>query len=239
MPKGNRLRHFSQTIFNFSMMGINFLVPIIAMLLLTVYLYMICFSAGMTETLYFTCSECVVPLFGSWWAIHLMRPIVEDSGNEIYYSYSVSKMYLGVIRVFEGWVAYCLLTFVYCLLLRLMTPYDFWSYLIQLIFQSLFYFGLGFLSMSITRKALYSWILSLVYGLFYLYTGNKYMPVFSIYTFSEEPLMLNDLFQMLIMRIFAFSLLMIICAQILFSIRGFDGTLYYRIHKLHLNTQKE
>ena len=223
MQRKNKTGYFSRVAFNFRMMGINFFVPIIVMLLLILYLYLICYLAGMTEAFYFRCSECAVPLFGSWWAIHLMRPILEDKGNEIYYSCGASRLYLGLMRIMEGWVVYCLLTTIYCVVLRMMTTYHFWSFLLQLIIQSMFYFGLGFLSISITGKSWYSWIINLVYGLFYLYTRNRFLPAFSIYTMWETPLLLDAFFCDYIIRVFLFSLITLVCAQILFSIRGFDG----------------
>lgn len=219
---GNR-NCFSKTIFDFRLMGINFFVPIIAMILLIIYLYMICYSAGMTPSFYFTYSECVVPLFGAWWAMHLMRPIVEDSGNEIYYSYNISKIYLGLLRVIRCWLIYCVIIFLYCSVLRLMTEYDLLSYFVQLAAQTLFYFSFGFFAMSVSRKALFSWVLNLAYALFYLYTRNQFAPELSIYTLAEEPVDLNILLPLFITRILIMSCVMLLIGQILFSFRGFDG----------------
>lgn len=223
MLRASSRNRFSRTIFDFRLMGINFFVPIIAMILLIIYLYMICYSAGMTPSFYFTYSECVIPLFGAWWATHLMRPIVEDSGNEIYYSYNISKIYLGFLRVIKCWLIYCLIIFLYCSVLRLMTEYDFRSYFVQLAAQALFYFSFGFFAMSISRKALFSWVLNLAYALFYLYTRNQFASGLSIYTLAEEPIDLNILLPLFITRILIMSSVLLLIGQILFSFRGFDG----------------
>lgn len=228
MSREDKRNQFSKTIFDFRLMGINFFVPMIAMILLIIFLYMVCYCAGMTESFYFTYSECVVPLFGAWWAIHLMRPIVEDSGNEIYYSYNISKIYLGFFRIVRGWIIYCLIILLYCSVLRLMTEYDFWAYFVQLAVQSLFYFGFGFFAMSISRKALFSWVLNLAYALFYLYTRNQFIPKLSIYTLDENPISLNVFLPSFALRILLMSFVMFFAGQILFSFRSFDGSFVKR-----------
>lgn len=198
-------------------MGINALVPLIGMLLTYLFLYFLCFKAKYDSTLYLTMSETIITFIGSWWVYHLMRPIVEDNGGELYLTFPVKRIYLGVIRVVEMWLIYVFLLIVYCIGINIISGISIINLWFQLSLQSLFFFSFGFFCVVATRSASYCWIIPVAYAAFYLLTENSHFELLSIYTLSPKDIEISEFMTGYGLKIIPFSMISLGAGQLIFD----------------------
>lgn len=204
-------------LYDFTLMGINALVPLIGMLLTYLFLYFLCFKAQYDSVLYLAMSETTITFIGSWWIYHLMRPIVEDNGGELYLTFPVKRIFLGVIRVVEMWLIYVLLLMVYCIGINIISGISIINLWFQLSLQSLFFFSFGFFWVVVTRSASYCWIISVAYAAFYVLTENNHFKLLSIYTLSSKDIEISAFITGYSFKILLFSMISLVAGQLVFD----------------------
>ncbi len=198
-------------------MGIGGLIPLIGSLLLFIFLFSICYLGGLDESFYLLCSEAALPFFGSWWSLFLLRPLLELPGGSLYFTFPVSRTYFGLVRTMRIYLFFVLWLGLYAGALSLLTDsITLSSFWILLAAQSFFFFGLGFLAMTITRNAMYGWVVAAAYALFFLLTRNQFLPLLSIYTLAAAPMEFDPLLQTYGLKAFCLALPLWLAAHLIF-----------------------
>lgn len=203
--------------YDFTLMGINAFVPIIGMLLTYIFLYFLCFKAQYDSALYLTMSETTITLLGSWWVFHLLRPVVEDDGGELYLTFPVKRSYLGIFRVVRMWLIYALLLLVYCIGINIISGISIIDLWFQLSLQSLFFFSFGFFCVVVTGSASYCWIISVAYAAFYVLTENNHFKLLSIYTLLPKTIQISAFITAYGLKIILFSIVCLGAGQLVFD----------------------
>ncbi len=206
-------------LYDFALMGTNAFVPIAVILLTYIFLYFLCFKSQFDSSIYLSMSESVITFIGSWWVFHLMRPIVEDDGGELYLTFPVKRSYLGAFRVVRMWLIYALLLVFYCLGINIISGISVVDLWVQLSIQSMFFICSGFLCVVVTKSASYCWIISAAYAAFYLLTENDHFKFFSIYTLSSRIIGAADFMAAYGFKIILFSIISLVAGQLVFCKR--------------------
>lgn len=203
-------------IYDFTLMGINAFIPVIGMVFTFCFLYFLCYKSGYDAAMYMTMSETVIPFVGSWWCYHLMRPIVEDNGGELYLTFPASRTYLGILRLLRMWIIYSVLIMIYCCGINIISGIDIVDLWFQLSMQSLFFLCFGFLCVVITKSPSYCWLISVAYSAFYLLTQNSHFKFFSIYTLSSKTIEATDFVVEYGFKVMLFSIVSLVVGQLIF-----------------------
>lgn len=210
-------------VFDFRLMGGNFFVPIVGMVGTLLLLIFFGKYGGIEDSMYYLVSQTVIPFVGSWWGYHLIRPIVEDEGGELFFLFPVSHFYLGIVRIIRTWLMYSGLIVIYCICVHVLLGIYVLDLCLALIIQSLFFQSFGFLSLTITCSTSGCWILPTAYVLIYAAFENRYFSFFSVYEFPANQIMINELGALFFIKATAIALICLFAADCLFNLISIRG----------------
>ena len=190
--------------YDFKGMGYNSIVPIIAIIFISIYARMI--TDSMYPVMIFL--ERFAPVFASWWIIQSIYLYVEKETCEIFLSYSYSRIEFGVVRVSILLFAYTILIFLATCHLNIFNIYV-W---LQLTVQSFFYASLGFFLVIYLQNGL--WSTAIIFIVFALNCLNEYFgsSIFGAQFYNIQPVTLYDITSPGI-RILIVSTILLILAQ--------------------------
>ncbi|MBN2908835.1 hypothetical protein JQC72_04765 [Polycladomyces sp. WAk] len=177
-------------LFDWKSMGIQAYIPMMAMVLLFLY------TLTVKDALPFIIPalEYVTPIFSAWWSIFLFYDLLEEPGSETIFTYPVSRWKLGVVRVGVFFLFYVLLLEILLFAIEKWTAPGIWEPMsVQLIAESYFFCGLGFLAMAMTMNTGWSLMFPIVYSSTQILTKGALLPVVNIYAFNQEPLTWDEL----------------------------------------------
>ncbi len=178
-------------IFDWRLMGTSAYVPIVIMLLLICYCYIIHFNLKYI----IPALELTFPMFASWWAIHIFQELLEEPGGETIFSYPLSAWKLGIERVLIFTLFYLILMILMLLIIHNFVPLPrvfFLSSLgLQLGIESFFFSGFGFIIMVLTRSVGWSMAIVSIYASTHILTKGTILSFTNIFMFNSKLLPLD------------------------------------------------
>ncbi|MFD2169655.1 hypothetical protein [Tumebacillus lipolyticus] len=195
--------------FDWRAMGFNAYLPLLMLLLCVLSgLY---FSTGK----FLPMMEAVAPAFAAWWSIFLFQDLLEEPGGETLFSYPLSRFQLGIKRVLFWGAVYlvCLLASLALVDSQIQESITS-SLFLQFGTQSVFFAGLGFLSVVLLRNCGWSLVVLVVYSCTQIFTKGKLFPFFNVYLFNDRVLPVTDLLGRSVAT-FSAGVLLLILGQIL------------------------
>lgn len=167
--------------------------------------------------------ELVFPVFAAWWSIFIFQDILEEPGGEIIFSYSISRLQLGIIRVASFFILYLVLMIIMLLVIDQLCVADlFLPLALQLSTESFFFAGLGFLAMVITLNTGWALTIVVIYSCTQILTNGQMLPFINIYIFNDKLLTISELFSLSARPLLWGGLLWIIAQTILNKLQKYN-----------------
>lgn len=177
-------------LFDWKALEKNAYVPIIVAILLIGYSYLR--LNALTHII--PALEFFFPVFAAWWSIFIFQDILEEPGGEIIFSYSISRLQLGIIRVVSFFILYLILMIIMLLVIDHLCIADlFLSLALQLGTESFFFAGLGFLAMVTTLNTGWALTIVVIYSCTQILTAGHMLPFINIYIFNDKLLTIKEL----------------------------------------------
>lgn len=137
--------------------------------------------------------EFSVPMFSAWWCIFLLQNILEEPGGEVFFTYPIKRYKLGLLRILFSLTIYIILIALFILLLQnFSNTHIFTSLFIQLACESIFFCGLGFLSMVLTSNTGWAIFVVILYSSTQIITRGKVFSIVNIFQFNTSLLGIKD-----------------------------------------------
>lgn len=130
--------------------------------------------------------QAVLPVVAAWWCIICFYNLVEEDGNEVFFSYPINRWWIGIGRCLSFYMLYIITIYIIILLCGV-DIVIIKSVFIQLIIQSFFYVSLGFMLVLITTNTGVSIGLVIGYCTFQLLSQGKVLSFINIYNFGSQP----------------------------------------------------
>lgn len=209
---------FTNLQFDLSAMGFNKYIP--QFLLFGIFMFaFLLHLTGRFEYKYLCNSlELLTSIGGLWFCLFFMRQIFE-LGGELFFTYDVSRFYLGSLRLLRIYLVYTLEIIVILLafFFILHLPFkDIISLFLLTSAQTFFIFSFGYISMVVTKDMFYAMAVSFAYIIFFSFTQGKILNNFCVFLFSDIPLSFDKLLGELL-RIDIYSTVFFISSQVLFN----------------------
>ncbi len=176
--------------FEHKCMGINRYVPYV--LLLGEFSFVIAlYAVGLLEYKYIMASsELLLPIGGEWYGIFITRGVLELPGSNLYFTYDISRIYLGTLRILREYVIYAIIVVAQLSLLFAIAALPFADLLMLLLLtltQILFFAGLGFFLSVVLKETFFAVVGCAAYIVFFIFTKGEGLSFLCIYQFLEEP----------------------------------------------------
>ena len=194
------LRRFVQSVrYDLLCLGINLAVPPMAVALVTAGLCVLAGGGGVDSRIVTAAFEYFLAPMAAWWSVFLLVPILGTPGGELFLTFPASYFYYGFTRVFRMWCLYAALAVTGALVFGGAAALDTRGLALQAALQSLFFSGLGFLAVTLTRSSDLSITIVAGYTLLYAMVFS-YLPSFGdIFLHRGQLLPLSDVVGMLLL----------------------------------------
>ena len=146
--------------------------------------FIVCMKlTGVKETQYYVfVIDVVLPVFASWISLAFMQPLLDEVGGDLYFTFPISRMYLGLFRIVVGYLSYCVLLTTAFIVISIIMDYPIsFPFLLLLYAQALFYSGLGFVVIAYSHSMVVGIIVTFSIPLFCLASNSPLIKSFTIY----------------------------------------------------------
>jgi hypothetical protein len=199
--------------FDWKTMGINAYVPILLVFVLLLYGN----SVNYNIKHLIPALEVSLTPFAAWWTIFLFQDILEEPGGETIFSFPIQRWKLGIGRIFIFFVIYTLFMLGLLLLIELISSAHIATPLfVQFFVESLFFVGLGFLSMVVLKNCSWSLVVLTCYVSTQILTHGTLLPYTNIFLFNQKLIPIIELLQIQIPTIIM-AIFFLFIAQKLFN----------------------
>lgn len=170
-------------------LGPAFLLPIAALILVGGGLMLFARNNQIDIGVLMLAYEAVLGPVAAWWSIFLLVPMLEEPGGELFFTYPTSRFYYGVVRCLSFGLFYGVLLALQIALLANILVFPPSGLILQMIMESLFFAGLGFLAMVLTRAANYALVVVVGYDLAMILVYRFLPEWIDIFTHSQDILL--------------------------------------------------
>lgn len=174
------------TSFEIKSMGIDFYVPFLVILIAILYT---CFSPSL-DIIQYTSKilEFVVCPIAAWWSMYLFLDYYEDRASELLFSYPVSTLFHGIIRVTVFFLLFLVAFFILLLVITFKYPYvSLVNLAVLYIPQTVLYCYLGFFLMVLSRNITVPLLILVAYvAMKYWTMGDRLFPLYNVMSFSID-----------------------------------------------------
>ena len=197
-------------------MGINFYVPIF-ILFLTIVITIISRCKKFEIDSVLLIYQMIIPIFSSWWSIFILYELFEQDGGELILTYQSNKLRVGIFSNIKYFLINALISsiFVY---LNLKIFYDYFNvyFILQLVFQSLFFSSFAFLLISIIKNLGWTIFIIVSYFSIMFFLGHGIIVLPNIYYFKEGYINKNGC-EYIIFKSITYSFVYYSIGQIIFN----------------------
>ncbi|QJX80291.1 hypothetical protein [Priestia megaterium] len=172
--------------FEIKSMEANFYIPFLAIFIGILYT---CFSPNVDIIQYTSrILEFIVCPVAAWWSMELFLDYYEDKTAETLFSYPLSTLYHGIMRVTAFFIMYLAAFLILLLIITLKYPYvSFFNLVVLYVPQAVLYCYLGFFLMVLSRNITVPILILLAYvAMKYWTMGDRLFPLYNVMSFSVD-----------------------------------------------------
>ncbi|TCS96882.1 hypothetical protein [Hazenella coriacea] len=178
--------------FDWKAMGAAAYVPVVTLLGLIAFFFISPYRGETVSAITFV--EILVPIQMSWWSIFLLQEYLQEEGGETLFSYPMSRMKIGFLRIFTFWILFMLmLTLFLGGMSYIYGENYFLSMFVQISYQSFFYTWFAFLVMVFLKNT--TWAIGIVfaYATTQILTNGNLISFINVYEFNMKLIPVNQL----------------------------------------------
>ena len=172
--------------FEIRSMGVSYYAPFVAVFLGIMY---VTFSSSPDVIRYTSIIvEFVVCPFAAWWSMYLFYDYYEDRASEVLFSYPLSSLFHGIIRVTSFFIVFLVAFFIFLVTITVKHPgISLIDLSILYVPQTILYCYLGFTLMVLSRNIIFPLLILVAYiGMKYWTMGGSMFPVYNVMSYSVD-----------------------------------------------------